>query len=443
MESGDVAESDGLERLVRSAAVLRWELVPNSARRHTALVLADTLGVIMAGARRTEVAAYVSGEAGEGKLCGRLPTGPAQILDGALTSVEAATAAFVNGTAGTFLELDEGYRPTGHPGVHVIPAALAAAQALHSSGIELLTATLAGYEVTARLFEAYQLTYPLHPHGHFGAVGAALAVALLRGVDPLEPACIAATLPLLPVWQACFEGATARNAWAGSAAALGIAANRMATAGFTGARGALDVTFGELVGHPRDVSSLSRHLDHADLAITQDYLKLHSACALSHAALDAVLTIAPDVDIASVSHVVVETVSNNLKINRQPRPNSLSTRFSLPYSVAAALVHGHTGPEAFEPDERVLALARRVEVRAADDLERHWPDRAPARVIVQTTAGERTVQVDNPRGHHANPAGDEELRRKFMMLCPRLDAEALLQRLLDVAAVPDCARLLA
>jgi 2-methylcitrate dehydratase PrpD len=85
--------------------------------------------------------------------------------------------------------------------------------------------------------------------------------------------------------------------------------------------------------------------------------------------------------------VEVETVSNNLKISRQARPNDLSTRFSTQYAVAAAIIHGHTGPEAFEPDERVAELAGRVEVRAAEDLEYSWPDAAPARVTVHTDSG--------------------------------------------------------
>ena len=57
--------------------------------------------------------------------------------------------------------------------------------------------------------------------------------------------------------------------------------------------------------------------------------------------------------VSSVAGVEVETVSNNMKIARRAEPNDLSTRFSLPYAVATAIIHGHTGPEAFVPDKRV------------------------------------------------------------------------------------------
>ena len=198
------------------------------------------------------------------------------------------SAAFVNATAGTFLELDEGYRPTGHPSIHVLPTALAAAQVLHASGRELMATFLSGYEVTACLFEAYRPTYPLHPHGHFGAVGAAVAAACLRGVDALEPAAIAATLPLLPTWQLRTEGATARNAYTGAAAAVGLTANRLAAAGFTGSREAREAAFGGLVGELVTPEALSTPVDPENLRITCNYMKPHSACALSHSALDAV-----------------------------------------------------------------------------------------------------------------------------------------------------------
>jgi len=393
--------------------------------------------VIMAGATRPEVIALV---AGDSLLFEPLGRGTAQVLAPQLPGADPATAAFVNGTAGTFLELDEGYRPTGHPAVHVLPAALAAAQSLHRSGVELVEAFLAGYEVSARLFESYQLTYPLHPHGHLGAIGAAVAVARLRRAEAGEPALIAATLPLLSTWQACYEGATARNAYAGTAAAMGILANRLAAAGFTGSAKSFGVAFGEMVGRLVNAEPLDEPIDVGELRLARDYLKFHSACALSHSALDAVLELGP-MDPGDVVRIEVETVANNQKIARQAADNDLSTRFSLPYAVAAAIVHGHTGPEAFIPDRRTAELARRVEVRVAADLEASWPLKAPARVIVQTRQGTRTRQVDNPRGHFSNPADANSLRMKFERLTWLKPPGPLYDRLLEIDSLADCAQL--
>lgn len=428
-----------IDELARNAGRINLDEVPPETTTYAVRVIADTIGVIFGGGRRPEIDALVQGE---DPLFPSAAGGAAQLLVKGLPGADPVWAAFVNATAGTFLELDEGFRPTGHPAMHVVPAALAAAQALHCSGRAFLAAVLCGYEVTARLFQAYRLTYPTHPHGHFGGVGAAVAVARLREVDPAEPAAIASTLPLLAVWQPCMEGATARNAYTGVASAIGLVANRMALAGFRGSREAQAAGFGGLVGELVNQAALEEPVTPQTLRITRNYLKFHSACALNHAALDAVLALKPTAE--EVERVEVETVSNNLKIAGQARGNDLSTRFSIPYAVAAAIVHGHTRPEAFEPDRRVAELAGRVEVRAAPDLEDRWPEAAPARVTVHVGGGKRTYQVDNPRGHHATPPTPDELRAKFEMLVDRRDAARLYERLLqleqveDMAAIFDC-----
>src|SRR5687767_15332128 len=67
----------------------------------------------------------------------------------------ALDAALLNGTAGTWLELDEGNLfAKGHPGIQVVPAAVAAAQEMGASGADLLLAVTLGYEVSARISRA-------------------------------------------------------------------------------------------------------------------------------------------------------------------------------------------------------------------------------------------------------------------------------------------------
>lgn len=427
-----------LDALARSAGGIVLEDVPAEVRAHAIRTIADTVGVAIGGAKMPEIGALIRGD---DPLFPVPPAGPAHLLSPGFPRADPVVAAFINGTAGTFLEMDEGYRPTGHPAMHVVPAALAAAEALHRTGWEFVAAFLSGYEITARLFEAYRLRYPMHPHGHFGAVGAAVAVARLRGVDAAEPAAIAATLPILSVWPACMEGATARNAYTGAGSALGLTANRLALAGFRGSRLAYDASFGTLVGDLAYPEALTDPVTPDTLRITRNYLKFHSACALNHSALDAVLSLAPDAD--RVQRVEVETVTNNMKIAPPARANNLSTRFSLPYAVAAAIVHGHTGPQAFEPDARVADLQQRVEVRAAPDLEAAWPDSAPARVTVYLEGETRSARVDNPRGHHANPVTPADVRAKFEMLAGGTEAGALYDRLLAVMDVPDMAEVFA
>lgn len=430
-----------LDRLVRAAVELELSAVPDDVRAHAVAVVADTIGVMVGGGRRPEMAALTDG-AGEA-LVGET-SGPAQLVTSAQRRAGAIPAAFINGTAGTFLELDEGMRPTGHPAIHIVPAALAAAQTLGSSGAELLAAVLSGYEVAARLFQAFRLRYPVHPHGHLAGVGAAVAVARLRQADPAGPAAIASTLPLLTTWQPCVEGATARNAFTSVAAAVGVLANRMAAAGFTGSAGALPAAFGVVAGELVDPDVLERPIDPDALWITHDYMKVYSACALSHSAIDAILALGP-IDSDAVESVEVETVPNSLKLDHQARENDLSTRFSLQYTVAATIVHGHARPDAFAPEPRVTDLAGRIHVSAPPELEDAWPERNAARVVVHLRDGQRSAAVDNPPGHETRRLTAQQLSEKFHSLVT--DAQTgepvvSYERLLSLESLPDVAELI-
>jgi 2-methylcitrate dehydratase PrpD len=304
-------------------------------------------------------------------------------------------------------------------------------------------AILSGYEAAARLFSAYRLRYPLHPHGHFGAVGAAIAVAMLRHAPAGPPARIAATLPLLSVWTPCFEGATARNAYSGTAASIGIVANHMAASGFTGSRDALHIAFTELAGELVDPDALTGALDPTGLSIHRDYMKFYSACALTHTAIEAVLELG-SLPVEDIVRIEVETVSNNMKLDCTAEENNLSTRFSLPYAVAATIIHGHAGPEAFTPDPRAFALAELVEMRVSPDLDAAWPEASGSRVTVHAGGEALTAHVDNPLGHYANPPTPEQLEEKFEALVgPSNEGSKRYDygRLLAIADVEDVATL--
>src|SRR5579871_3536619 len=85
------------------------------------LVIADTIGAISGGARVPAMR----------RVADRLAAGDgAAVIGGEARSAAPEAAAFVNSMAGCWLEMDEGIRPTGHPAVHVVPAALAVAQSV-------------------------------------------------------------------------------------------------------------------------------------------------------------------------------------------------------------------------------------------------------------------------------------------------------------------------
>lgn len=416
--------ASSLDHAVGIASGLDLEQVPAETIRQAGHVIADTVAVSREGARQSEFVQFVTlceadgtvGAAGESEepFAGT-SLRAATVLSSPVLRSTAGSAAFLNATAGSFLEMDEGMRPTGHPGMQIVPAALAVAEQVGAPGSALLRAVLVGYETASRLFRAFRLQYPVHPHGHFGAVGSAVAVATLTGANPIEAARIAATTPILSIWDACYEGATARNTWMGLAAQSGVRASALAAAGFAGSSTALEIAFGQVAGELVDADALEAPLFYDNLGIDNNYFKLHSACALSHAALDAIAQLnlpRPE----DIRRITVETVSNNMKLNRLPQPNSLSTRFSLPYAVATAVTLRRSDPDAFEFRPDVAELATQVTVSVADDLERQWPGASPARVTVHWDGGSATAEVANPHGFHADPISADELKSKFDQL---------------------------
>ena len=112
-----------LTALARFVALTREGAVPDGVREHAALVLADTVGAILGGSHEAEIRRLHGGA--------DRAVGPATVLGAGFPRVEPWWAIVANGLAGTMLELDEGNRfARGHPGIHVLPAALAEAERL-------------------------------------------------------------------------------------------------------------------------------------------------------------------------------------------------------------------------------------------------------------------------------------------------------------------------
>src|SRR6516165_5926823 len=102
-----------IEELAEFVAQTRWEDVPEEVRRHTKLVLLDTLGVILAGAERPEVRQLRERLAGTAGTEGLQPTGStrgATVYARGWPTHDPRTAAMLNGIAGRSIELCEGLR---------------------------------------------------------------------------------------------------------------------------------------------------------------------------------------------------------------------------------------------------------------------------------------------------------------------------------------------
>jgi 2-methylcitrate dehydratase PrpD len=194
---------------------------------------------------------------------------------------------------------------------------------------------------------------------------------------------------------------------------MGILAHRYADAGWTGSSGTLDTAFDGIVAD-RVASPLP---DPQNPQILSSYFKLNSACALTHAAIEAARSLAP-LKPEEVKRVLVRTTANNMKIAAQAGQNALSRRFSIPFAVATALINGDAAPHRFDhPDGNSLELAGRINVQEDPVETAAWPQSAPASISVWTTDGSHLeARCDNAPGTPARPATYQQLQEKFAIL---------------------------
>jgi 2-methylcitrate dehydratase PrpD len=440
-----------LGELAAFCAGLRPDAIPAAVTDHAALVLLDTVGVIAAGAQEPEI----------GRLADRLAAlhgaGEAPLI-GLGRRAAPAVAALVNGTAGTMLELDEGNQfCRGHPGIHVIPAALAAAQALGRSGRDLLAAIVLGYEVGARIGIAAKLRPSMHPHGTWGVVGAAVAVAWLNrasAAQMAETVNVASTLGLATSRRTMLEGGTVRNAFAGSANLTGLHAWAMVEAGLTGEADGLGTVFGTVIAEDWTPSAMVADLG-TRWEIARNYFKRHACCRYNHAALDALERIVAEaggIDPAAVEGVEIATYVWAAQLAGAEPHNMLAAKFSLPFAIATTLHHGAAGVAAFRDaarlDPAIRALARRVRVTEDPALTAALPARRPAVVTLSLRDGRRfTARAEVNRGDVEAPYGPDALRTKFRELCGPVwgeaRSEALRGAIETIAEAPDTAALTA
>jgi 2-methylcitrate dehydratase PrpD len=289
---------------------------------------------------------------------------------------------------------------------------------------------VAGYESIARLGMAASGAF--HARGwHATAVCGAFAAALVAGrLERLDAARLTAALGIAGsfasgVLEHLEDGSWVKRVHPGWAGHAGAVASALARGGFTGPATILDGRFGlyrTFVGaepDPAPFASLGRTWE--TLAIGY---KPYPCCHYNHAYIDCALdlrrahALTPD----AIAAVECRVPAGEVPIVCEPRVAKVRPRtaydaqFSLPYSVASALVDGRVGldtyaaPRLAEPGR--LAMAERV--THAVDPDSPFPRGFPGWVRVHLTDG-RVLEARAPdgRGSRARPLPAGAIVEKF------------------------------
>jgi 2-methylcitrate dehydratase PrpD len=388
----------------------------------------------------------------EQALADELDIGGARLALGRAATPRAA--ALINGSAAHTAEVDDIFRDAiYHPGAPTIAAALALAQAHRLPGATLLRAVIVGYEISTRIGATMGRAHYAHWHntGTIGCFGAAAAAADVLALDETRFAHALATVATFAagLQQAFRSDSMSKPLHAGRAAEAGVTAALAASVGVTGALDVLEgpVGFGRAMGDAPDWSRCMATLG-KDFHIGRMTVKNHACCGHTFAAIDGALQVRDELRVtaADIAAVEVATYGEALHVAGNPAPRTAAeARFSLPYVVATALVHGGVRLAAFSPtrlnDAPTRALMARVAVRVDPELDAAFPRQRGARVTMRTHDGRsRTWLQPTRKGDPDAPLSDAELDAKLLELaapvCGRDRALALRDDLWRIDTLP-------
>lgn len=349
-------------------------------------------------------------------------------------------AARANGYLGDIFELND--LTGGHASIGNVSAALALAEEVCASGAELLSATIAGIDVSTRI---YNTLYPtLKPYCESGmvpvgvpnSVGAAAAAARLLGLDRERTRAALAIAAGTAGWcpaEVIFGGQSTLKPllFGGWPASVGLLATQYASAGMTGPADILDGP----MGYVKTVSSAPDldAIDVATWALASPRRKLHACCGYIHSTLDALQRVrdrAPKaLDAARTIEVSLPQYVIPAVAKSRPPTSANEARFHVRYCAAlAASGHGVILPA---HSESFADFIGRPEVAAAYDIIKVRGDAALTHyhhAVVRVTSAEGAEIVEDivaPKGSPDNPLNDDEVIAKFQRLAaPVLGARA-------------------
>lgn len=349
--------------------------------------------------------------------------------------------ALINGTLAHAVEMDDDHREgTLHPGVAVIPAALAVAEWYGKSGKEFIEAVIAGYEVMIRIGAGFlgQTYYSgWHPTATCGVYGSAVAVGKLIGLDA-EGLAVAmgiagSTSSGLLEWQA--DGSWTKRFQAGNAAMNGIVAALLAKQKYTSPLTILegDNGFYKAYSHQGiyDLNVIIKDLDQKFMAFDTS-IKPYACCRFSQPIIDCTLDLVFKYDLkpSDIKDVLVKADKWAITILTEPQERKVKpltvvdAQFSIPYAVAISIARRKALLDEFSTeaivDPVILDVAQKVRWEEDPSCEDKYPKSYPSSVTIWTEDGRQLDSyIQYPKGDPENPVTDQELLDKFRQISSR------------------------
>jgi len=436
---------------------LQWQDLPREVVESAKLRVLDYLASAMAGYKLnhtfSETITKMFGEMGGKKESGVLFSD---------LQLPAPNAAFLNAAYGHGADIDDGHRTAqGHPGIVVIPAALALGEAEKITGKDLIVSIVAGYDIFVRLATAVNPSHfnrGFHSTGTVGtiAAGGAAAKALKLDKNAVRNALSLAAMQTGGLHEVSESGQSSKPMSPAKAASGGVLSARLAQLGIEGPQLPLEGEKGFLRAFTDkfDFEVLKKDLGHK-FAITTCYAKLYPACRHTHGALDAAV---------SLNKIIAGSFEQIAKVKIYTYPAAITitgsifepaskdeAKFSLPYAVAIGLLKGKFGLEHLEVgrsfDSKVRELVRKIEIVSDPAMEDRTANIRGAKVQVLFQDGSsKEVAVKLPKGDPEVPVSQGDIENKLKLcaegLIPADRQQALIEAVWGLEKMTELSTLL-
>jgi 2-methylcitrate dehydratase PrpD len=460
MSDHSAADNIHTRRIADFVSQLRYEQIPESVRERGKLLILDSLGCAIYGAK-LEWCRILQ------QTFGDLDASRTTSIWGTAQTLSSTNAALINGTQVQGFELDDVHRDgVLHCGAVVLPALIAVAES-HTpmSGRDFLTAAIAGYEIGPRVGRCMgqeHIGQGWHSGATLGVFSAAAGSARGLKLDPEQ------TVHALGIagtqaagLMAAQYGAMVKRMHAGRSSQSGLYGALLAKAGFTGIRDVFEAPYGGFCT-TFSRSSDRFNLDALSAGLGSEWeamrvaLKFYSCVGSNHTTLDAIGDIRKrrPFTLGELGRIVVHGSRVTADHVGWPyKPEGLtSAQLNLPYCVATLLLEGDVFVDQFTEeavaDRGRMELSRKVEVIEDPAITaRGARYRHMVRVDVHLSDGSVHSETrEAPRGSEHSFAPAEDIVNKFRKLTrttmPKDQQEALIAAMLKVETLSDMRELI-
>ena len=411
------------ERLAAWGLGLRYEEIPQEVVEAAKLHFLDTIGC--------GLAAHAMGIATEGRTMVAEQAGtPDATVIGLDRALPGASAAFANAMLCHGLDFDDTHPASvAHISAVVSPVALAAAEVAGKGGRDLITAVVLGNETVIRVGMAAPSKFHargFHPTSICGIFGGTMATGYLTGTaqDAMTSALGIAGSFASGIFAYLDVGTATKPMHPAWAAQGSFYANRLGQLGAEGPPTVLEGRFGiyhAFLGEYIDMEPQLRDLG-SRWETPRIAYKPYPACHYIHGSLGATRSLLGQLAVDDIADILVTLPEAGVALVTEPEAEKRAPRtdyeakFSLQYSTAAMLVHGHVGVKTYTAeaiaDPKVLAVAAKVRYEIKDYAT--YPGSFPGGVVITLKDGRKLLaELDYQKGGPENPLSAAEVLEKW------------------------------